>query len=99
MTVAVRLAYNLVNISVASLIKLLRTLTGHQTGAPKSRISIFPVLHAVVRVCLSTVVAASGLLLLSLIALLLSASALPALYVIHYFRLEITVGHVTLRCS
>ena len=97
--VAIRLAYSLVNTSVASLTMLLRTLTGHQPGATKSRFSILPVLHASVRVCLSVVIAASGLLLLSLIALLLSASALPALYVIHYFRLEVTVGHVTLRCN
>lgn len=96
---AIRLAYSLVKTSGASLTKLLRTLTGHQPGATKPRSSVFPISHALVRVCLSVIIAASGLLLLSLIALLLSASALPDLYMIHYFRLEITVGHVTLRCN
>ena len=99
MIVAIKCAYSLVNVSAASLTRLLRTLTGHQPEAPKSRIWIFPVLIAFVRVCLSVVIAASGLLLVSLTALLLSASALPALYVIHYFRLEVTIGQVALRCT
>ena len=99
MIVAMRLAYSLVNTSTVSLTRLLRALTGHQYEAPRSRISILRILHALVRVCLSVVIAASGLLLLSSIALMLLASALPALYVMHYFHLEMTVGPVTLRCS
>lgn len=99
MIVGIKFAYSLVNISVASLTRLLLILTRHRPAAPKSRISIFPILNVLVRLCLSVAIAGGGLLLLSLVVLLLSASALPALYMIHYFRLEVTIGRVTLRCN
>lgn len=97
MTVAIRLVYRLVETVVVSLTRLLRTLTGHQPRASRPRHSVFPVLYALIRVCLGVVIAVSGLLLLALIFLSLLVSALAALSVIHYFGLEMTVGHVTLR--
>lgn len=79
--------------------RLLRILRGQQIEAPKSRVLLFPFLYVLVRVYLSVVIVAGGILLILLIGFLLLTSVLPVLYVMYYFRLEITVGHVILRCS